>query len=64
MWQKCPVCEGTGVSPIGGTYSNIPSCPTCMGARIISQINGLPPSSGVKQIKSNLPPTNNETKSK
>jgi hypothetical protein len=45
MWQKCPICNGTGVSPISGSYSSIPTCPTCNGARIISEINGLPPAS-------------------
>lgn len=43
MWQKCPICNGAGVSPIPGTYSSIPTCPTCKGARIISELNGLPP---------------------
>ncbi len=43
MWQKCPICNGTGVSPISGSYSSIPTCPTCQGKRIISEINGLPP---------------------
>jgi hypothetical protein len=37
-WQKCPICEGTGV------YNSISSkCPTCEGKRIISELNGLPP---------------------
>ena len=53
MWQKCPICNGTGVSPMSGTYTSIPTCPTCQGARIISEINGLPPSStSIPSIKS------------
>lgn len=44
MWQKCPICNGTGISPLAGVYSSIPQCPTCLGARIISEISGLPPS--------------------
>lgn len=44
MWQKCPICNGTGTSPLPGTYSSMPQCPTCLGARIISEISGLPPS--------------------
>jgi hypothetical protein len=42
-FQKCPVCYGTGVSPLPGTYSNIPVCPVCRGQRIISEVTGNPP---------------------
>ena len=42
MWQKCPICNGTGYSPIG-TFTSMPTCPTCNGHRIISEISGLPP---------------------
>lgn len=43
MWQKCPICEGTGF--ISHNYSNNSgeTCPTCNGKRIISTLNGLPP---------------------
>lgn len=44
MWQKCPICEGSGKSlqsvlsnSIGG------SCTTCAGTKIISTLSGLPP---------------------
>ena len=53
MWQKCPICNGTGTLPFNGTYSTTPICPTCNGSRIISEINGLPPSSvPISSIKS------------
>jgi len=43
MWQKCPICNGTGQAStlVNGIYNSI--CPTCSGSRIISQITGLPP---------------------
>jgi len=43
MWQQCPQCKGSGVKPIIGTYSNIPVCTVCNGAKIINQLTGLPP---------------------
>ena len=43
MWQKCPICKGTG-STLGVTPNAFSSsCPTCNGARVISEITGLPP---------------------
>lgn len=42
MFQKCPVCNGTGVDP--GVYS-LNKCSVCQGMKIISELNGLPPSS-------------------
>ena len=39
MWQKCPICNGTG-----GTYINaFKDCSLCKGAMIISELTGLPP---------------------
>ena len=43
LWQTCPLCGGTGLTPIPGTYNIIPACPTCKGKRIISTLTGLPP---------------------
>lgn len=43
MWQKCPICNGMGISPIPHGMNTTPQCPTCLGARIISEISGLPP---------------------
>ena len=43
-FQKCPICLGTGDNPF---MLELPRetwpCPTCKGARIISEITGLPP---------------------
>ena len=45
MWQKCPVCNGTGAIPGGQVSSSLfTSCPTCDGKRIISELTGFPPS--------------------
>lgn len=46
-FQKCPLCEGTGVDP-NVLVSNIssPPCPVCNGKRIISTLTGLPPKIG------------------
>lgn len=50
MFQKCPVCNGSGMefnnpSPTSSTSSR---CSVCEGAKIISQLNGLPPDLSVK----------------
>lgn len=42
-WQKCPLCNGSGIDPSTGTFTGIPVCPVCDGHRIISEVNGLPP---------------------
>lgn len=42
-WQKCPLCKGSGVDPNPGTYASIPICDVCKGAKIISELTGLPP---------------------
>jgi len=39
MWQKCPVCNGTGECNI----IHPPSCKTCDGKGIISSLTGKPP---------------------
>ena len=44
MWQKCPICDGEGRVTGNGTTSSVHQvCPVCKGARIISELNGLPP---------------------
>jgi len=48
MYQKCPICNGSG-----NTYSNYSlntsaSCKTCRGTGIIGEITGLPPISQSK----------------
>ena len=43
MWQKCPICDGEGRVTSNGLSSSVHQvCPTCNGARIISELNGLP----------------------
>ena len=39
MWQKCPICNGTGNDPRFNS-----TCSTCNGTKIISELTGLPPS--------------------
>ena len=47
MWQKCPICNGTGkvfdenASP--SIYSPKKSCNVCNSKGIISTLTGLPP---------------------
>ena len=38
-WQKCPICNGTGIEPLTGYIQ----CKTCKGERIISSVTGKPP---------------------
>ncbi len=40
-YQKCPICNGTGL--FSNPVSSDAICPTCKGTRIISELNGLPP---------------------
>lgn len=43
-FQKCPVCNGLGIL---GVYGH--SCPTCLGARIIDEMTGLPPTGQISK---------------
>ena len=44
MWQKCPMCNGTGSDPNWLVHNgNKPKCPTCKGERIINELTGKPP---------------------
>lgn len=40
MWQKCPICEGSGKSPL----TQNEKCKICDGKGIIDSNNGTPPS--------------------
>ncbi len=42
MWQKCPVCNGTGKDPLSEGMIKT-SCTVCVGMKIISEVNGKPP---------------------
>jgi DnaJ-class molecular chaperone len=43
MWQKCPICNGTGKvsEPLSNNTST--TCTVCQGKKIISELTGLPP---------------------
>ena len=44
MYQKCPICFGTGIDQISPYTDNAtPVCPTCKGKRIINELTGKPP---------------------
>jgi DnaJ-class molecular chaperone len=53
MWQKCPICNGTGCnnSLDGGIFTN--KCRTCDGKGIISEVTGLPPNNYYKTNTAN-----------
>lgn len=52
MWQKCPICNGTGVVPSHGiTSSSSTLCTVCKGAKIISEVTGLPPDNAAVTLK-------------
>lgn len=40
MFQKCPVCNGTGTDP---NSINMNACTVCKGTKIISELTGTPP---------------------
>ena len=66
-YQKCPTCGGTGkeviIPEINYTVGDFPNnfqlkvCSVCNGYKIISELTGLPPSSGnntTKPVQENL----------
>ena len=52
MWQKCPICNGTGRD----SFYQDKYCTTCNGYKIINELTGLPPTKTkeIKEVKSNL----------
>lgn len=57
MWQKCPICNGTG-KEFQVIKTNLKNCTTCNGTKIISELNGLPPNfeqNKIERQKSNIP---------
>lgn len=44
MYQKCPICNGSGqVPPHPGSSATSEQCDVCQGKKIISELTGLPP---------------------
>ena len=44
MWQKCPICNGTGrVTDTIYTTNSFTKCNVCNSKGIISTLTGLPP---------------------
>jgi len=47
-YQKCPRCEGTGLSYLGRiVFNSSEKCKTCKGQGIINEQTGEPPSSTI-----------------
>ena len=58
MWQKCPICNGTGRTHNTLSLSSFDICSTCNGTKIISELNGLPPNyeqNKIERQKANIP---------
>lgn len=43
MWQKCPICNGTGKQENFDTPNKYSTCKTCLGTGIINTLTGKPP---------------------
>jgi hypothetical protein len=43
MYQKCPICNGTGIDMTSPWTSTDATCPVCRGQRIIDRQTGRPP---------------------
>ena len=43
MWQKCPICKGTGKEEVYNSSIMNTICKTCNGCKIINELTGLPP---------------------
>ena len=51
MWQKCPICDGEGRVTSNGSSSSVHQvCSVCNGAKIISELNGLPAQQSVPTV--------------
>ncbi len=58
MWQKCPICNGTGRTHNTLSSLSFEICSTCNGKKIISELNGLPPNyeqNKIEHQKTNIP---------
>ena len=56
MWEKCSICNGTGLDPNCFIINNNPpKCPVCKGKRIINSLTGKPPiDDRVEKLPSNI----------
>lgn len=56
MWQKCPICKGTGQDESWLVHNGSkPKCPACNGKRIINTLTGNPPiDDRVEKLPSNI----------
>lgn len=43
MYQRCPLCNGSGQDPTIAISSDTVICPVCGGAKIINEATGKPP---------------------
>ena len=50
MWQKCPICLGTGIDKSNVTFNKKNKCPTCDGKKVINTITGNSPNIYEKNI--------------
>ena len=51
MWQKCPICLGTGIDNSIIIFNKVIKCVTCDGKKIINTITGSPPNISEKRKK-------------
>ena len=56
MFQKCPLCNGTGQDESWLVHNGSkPKCPACNGKRIINTLTGNPPTDNrVEKLPSNI----------
>ncbi len=50
MYQKCPICNGSGVDQVSAYTGKDPKCLVCNGKRIINEITGKPPNNTVAEV--------------
>ena len=50
MWQKCPICLGTGIDKSNVTFNKKNKYPTCDGKKVINTITGNSPNIYEKNI--------------
>ena len=51
MWQKCPICLGTGIDNSIIIFNKEIKCSTCDGKKVINTITGNPPNISEKRKK-------------